>query len=392
MRIFYCYRQGTGDSSMFKRIFYWLLETTCKIIKICQLIQYEKIRYRILYGKTCKAIRAGMKFLFTMMKNVLLFLLLLLKLSACSQAVKNEGLLWKITGKDLEQSSYLFGTFHGTHGIGAEFLDSIPGFYDAFNSVTQYVGESDFSSENMEAINEYFVKYYGERQMPADITYEDLLSENDYEYLDLTVRVSLRRFMKDVNKIRPNYLWFMICQAKTSDFMQQVFGVSKKETMDIYLLKSARNKEYTVKGLDSPDIQIKTFELLYGDTPLPQSLQESADTLINKMKSIEAALNPKHYGQELAENIINFENAYKRQDLSGLEKYKKEQLDMMKDASVSVDMDFLLEGRSLSWMETIPELISSQPTMIGVGACHLYGKDGLINLLRQKGYQLEIVK
>jgi len=43
-------------------------------------------------------------------------------------------------------------------------------------------------------------------------------------------------------------------------------------------------------------------------------------------------------------------------------------------------------------MEKIPELIANQPTMIGVGVMLLCGKDGLINLLRQKGYKLDVVK
>ena len=327
-----------------------------------------------------------------MKKNVLLFIVLFLEISVYSQMPEKEGLLWKISGNGLKQSSYLFGTYHGTYSIGADFLDSIHGFYNAFNSVTQYVGESDFSPETVKVLSEYLTKYFGERQMPTNTTYENLLNKNDYEFLDLTVRVSLSRFMKDVTTIRPNYLWFMIAQAKSSDFLQSVLNVPKKEVMDFYLQKIARNKGYTIKGLDSSDILMKSFELLYGTTPLPQSLQESADTLINNIKRLDKTLKSV-YSPKFVRNIKNFDNAYKHQDLFGLEKYKKEQIEMMKNISnLTFDMDFLLKERSLLWVEKIPELISSQSTMIGVGAMHLCGKDGLISLLRQKGYQLEIVK
>ena len=190
----------------------------------------------------------------------------------------------------------------------------------------------------------------------------------------------------------------MIFQAKQSDFMQQVFNVSKKEIMDVYLQKIAMKKGYRLKGLDSSEIQLKLLELLYGKTPLPQSLQESADTLINNIKRLDEIYKPGLVNSEFAKSIVNFENAYKRQDLSGIVKYKKEQMDIInKDNSLSniiIDqtMSFLLNERNSSWMEKIPELISSQPTMIGVGVLHLCGEDGLINLLRQKGYRLEIVK
>jgi len=331
-----------------------------------------------------------------MMKNVITSIVLLMAFSTCAQ-LPETGLLWKISGNGLKQPSYLFGTFHGTYGVGAEFLDSIPGFYDAFNIVNQYVGESDFLTYS-KGLNEYLSKYYGQEKMPADTTYKDLLNETDYDYLDLTVRVSARIFMEDANKIRPNYLWFIISQAKQSDYTQQVYNVSKKEIMDIYLPKLAEGKGCVVKGLDSPEILLKSFELLFGKTPLPQSLQESADTLIHNIKKIDSLFNPKRANQKLVRNTRNFEDAYKRQDLSGLEKYKKEQLDIIKGDSslsaISVDqtMSFLLKERNSSWIEKIPELISNQSTMIAVGALHLCGKDGLINLLREKGYKLEVVK
>jgi len=327
-------------------------------------------------------------------KNIFLFIDLFMIFSISAQAPE-KGLLWKISGKDLKQSSYLFGTYHGTYDIGSEFLDSIPGFNDAFTSVTQYAGESDFLTNA--GLNEYFAKYYGQQMMPTDTTYEDLLNKADYDYLDLTLRVSARIFMKDANNIRPNYLWFIIRQAKISDYMQQIFNVPKKETMDIYLQKVAWKKGYTVKGLDTPEMRVKSLELINGTTPLPQSLRESADTLINNIKQLDKTLNAKEVNPELIKNMKNFENAYKIQDLLAMEKYKKEQIDMIRNDSnlpndIDQNMSFLIDERSSSWMEKIPELISNQPTMIGVGAMHLCGKDGLINLLREKGYILEVVK
>ena len=178
--------------------------------------------------------------------------------------------------------------------------------------------------------------------------------------------------------------------------MQQIFNIPKKEVMDIYLQKTATEKGYIIKGLDSPEIQWKSLELLYGQ--MPKALKESADTLINKVKLLDETFKTKTINSDFFKNIKDFENAYKRQDLSGLEKRKKEQIDMISgDSSLSnimIDqtMYFLIRERNFSWIEKIPKLISNQPTMIGVGACHLYGKDGLISLLRQRGYKLERVK
>lgn len=63
--------------------------------------------------------------------------LLLITTSSCNQK-NNEGLLWRISGKNLENPSYLLGTNHGMHYY---YLDSIAGAWQAFNSVNQLVSE-----------------------------------------------------------------------------------------------------------------------------------------------------------------------------------------------------------------------------------------------------------
>jgi len=346
------------------------------------------------------------KNLFMMMKSALFFILLLLELSACSPAaVEKEGLLWKITGKDIKQPSYLFGTFQGI-GIGADFLDSIPGFYDAFNSVTQFVGESSNpfafllpkAKENSE-------RDYGELYMPTDTTYRDLLSESDYQYLDSIIRLSGIPSGDAFFKTRPYYLWIMINSIKGDEFLQEIFGKAKSDFMDFYLFRIAKRKGYEVKGLDSPEMESKMEKLRYRseeEPPFPRSLQESVDTLMSKVKKIDRELE-EFDKSDIIEFIQNVKDAYKRQDLVELENLNIEGVKILKTISkkfsVTNSMDNFLgkeldlsKERVSSWMKEIPELISNQPTMIGVGVGRLCGKDGLINLLRQKGYQLENVK
>ena len=62
---------------------------------------------------------------------------------------------------------------------------------------------------------------------------------------------------------------------------------------------------------------------------------------------------------------------------------KKKAPDLMQ--SISVD-------RNKKWMNHIPTYIANKSTFIAVGALHLPGKDGLINLLREAGYTVEQVE
>lgn len=53
--------------------------------------------------------------------------------------------------------------------------------------------------------------------------------------------------------------------------------------------------------------------------------------------------------------------------------------------------DMTLFDRNKKWMEHIPKLILEKASLIAVGAAHLPGKDGLINLLRLQGFTVEPV-
>ena len=177
------------------------------------------------------------------MKNFLLLIfLLILSFSSCSQTFEKEGLLWKISGKDITQPSYLFGTYHGTFGVGADFLDNIPGFYNAFDSITQFVGEID-PVINANVINGYFTKYFGIQFLPTDTTYKDFLNENDYQFLDSIAHVWGRTNLGKI-PFRPNYLWLLIIQGEQKKMLQQISGITEKEVMDSYLLKKAQEKKY----------------------------------------------------------------------------------------------------------------------------------------------------
>ena len=46
----------------------------------------------------------------------------------------------------------------------------------------------------------------------------------------------------------------------------------------------------------------------------------------------------------------------------------------------------LLEVRNENWMVKMPDMMKDKSTFFAVGAAHLLGEQGMINLLRKKGY------
>ena len=53
---------------------------------------------------------------------------------------------------------------------------------------------------------------------------------------------------------------------------------------------------------------------------------------------------------------------------------------------------FIIDQRNEKWIKEIPTIISEKPTFIAVGASHLAGKKGLINLLMELGYKVENIE
>jgi uncharacterized protein YbaP (TraB family) len=71
--------------------------------------------------------------------------------------------------------------------------------------------------------------------------------------------------------------------------------------------------------------------------------------------------------------------------------YRKQQLDdleklMYDETYKENEINVLLYDRNQKWVEQLPTLMMRAPSFIAVGALHLAGERGLVNLLRQKGY------
>ena len=54
--------------------------------------------------------------------------------------------------------------------------------------------------------------------------------------------------------------------------------------------------------------------------------------------------------------------------------------------------DVLIYNRNKAWAEKLPAIMKAAPTFVAVGALHLPGEKGLLNLLKRQGYTVEAVK
>ena len=74
---------------------------------------------------------------------------------------------------------------------------------------------------------------------------------------------------------------------------------------------------------------------------------------------------------------------YKSQQLSEIERLFKDSEFGMED-----HQDILLDDRNKNWVAQLKNLMHTNTLFVAVGAGHLVGPQGLINLLRKEGYTL----
>ena len=82
-------------------------------------------------------------------------------------------------------------------------------------------------------------------------------------------------------------------------------------------------------------------------------------------------------------------NAYSKHDINNL-LLSFENMDKINPLSKFIG-DNVIENRNRRWISKIVPAIEENPTFIAIGVRSLYGENGLINLLKKKGYTVEPV-
>ncbi|MDG4717231.1 TraB/GumN family protein [Winogradskyella marincola] len=285
------------------------------------------------------------------MKRIL-SLLVVAALSIFSTTAQNleNSTLWKIEGNGLEKPSYLFGTIHIT--CNATLEDDVK---KALDETTQIVMELDMDDPSMQ------MKMMKSIYFKDGKTLKDFVSEEDYKSIDSLFINNMGMPVKMLEKVKPFFLSSMFF-PKMLDCPMQSF--------ELELTKIAKEQEEEIYGLETLEEQIQVFD----DIPLED---QYADLVRMAKDNLE-------YDKETFSKMLKL---YEEENITAI-------LDMMDDdtnKTVSEHQDVLLKQRNENWISKIEEYAKDQPTFFGVGAGHLPGKNGVIQLLRNAGYTVEAV-
>ena len=94
----------------------------------------------------------------------------------------------------------------------------------------------------------------------------------------------------------------------------------------------------------------------------------------------------------LVKSLFDFDKG-KQQFFEMVAKYKTKNVaalhdDISGDTELGSYEKLLLDKRNKNWIPVIAKAVAIKPTFIAVGAGHLGGKKGVINLLRKQGYKV----
>ena len=290
---------------------------------------------------------------------------------ACAVLCAPAQLLYRISGNGLPSPSYIIGTYH-LADVG--FVDSIPGIHQAMNDCQQVYGElvmSDMLGGDSVALMQQAM------MLPEGMTLQKLLTANEMSRLNAFMKELMGMDMNNplvaqqMGKMTPSALSTLL---SVYTFVKKGGNFNVQNSFDDYFQKQARNHGKAVGGLETLAFQIK---VLYGG----KSLERQKELLMCQVDN--AA-----FMDEMTDRVIK---AFYAQDLDALMKALDEKLNNSCDTSPEEENE-LIYNRNSNWVKKMPALMVKKPTLCAVGAAHLPGEKGVLNLLRQAGYKVEGIK
>lgn len=260
-----------------------------------------------------------------------------------------QSLLWEISGNGLKDTSYLYGTMHVRDARVFGFGDTV---WNRFNKSDIFAGEIILEGVNKKAIAKQLL-------LPKDTTLKMLIGKRNYRKVKKLARRQLGPLVALINKVKPIYLSALITEVPRKG--------AYDEPLDMYFQRKARTLDKQLIGLEEIEAQIKVMNMF--------PLREQADMLVASINNMDSTKLEMEQMMEL----------YLRQDLEGLQK-------SVTDAGMSVELNNAILTARNTWMaDRISTLIHQQSTFTAVGAAHLGGEGGIIDLLKSKGYILKPV-
>ena len=271
----------------------------------------------------------------------------------CDLGAQEKNFLWKVASD--KGSVYLLGSIHLLKSQDAKLKPIID---ETFNKSQRLAFEVDLTQENPEQIQ----KLIWQKGINLDgKTLQQKVSQETFQSATVWAN-DLGIDIKVLNPLKP---W--LAGLTLTVMTLQKLGYNPESGIDRQLARRAKLANKPVSGLETHESQFDVFDRL---TPALQEMM-----LRQSLKEVE----------QIGGMVDDMVRAWRDGDIVAAEKLF---LGSMKEFPEIREK--LLDERNRNWLPQIEKFIASgEATLVVVGAAHMVGKNGIIELLKARGYKLE---
>ncbi len=290
-----------------------------------------------------------------MMKKYILFFYLVFFAFFLNAQIKQENsLLWEISGNGLENPSFIYGTIHLIPENDFFFYDE---WIAEFNKCDVLVLETDIEM----SIAQQF-SLLPKLKLPDKKQLSDFLTPQEYEILNDYLIDSLQ-ISNNTYKIAQIYKPFFAYSLIINEVIE-----GKKIIYEQYLTDLAHKNKMKVISLEEMEFQLGLVDSI--------SIEDQIKLFLYDFEKPQQTNILKEYNKTLT--------YYKNQDMNSM-------LQMEVEVENDIFMQNFLIKRNIDWIGKIKAIISKKTAFIAVGAAHLPGENGVLNLLKKEGYTIKPV-
>ena len=292
----------------------------------------------------------------------------------------NAQFLFRVNGNGLDAPSYILGSIHTLPGT---LLDSIPEFLKAEAACKQLYAEYDISSQ--QKINELQAAGQQAITLPDGKTIFDVLSMEQLDALNYRFKEVFQVNVTDsAMKATWNYQPFIF--LTTFNLIFTTMEMQKHPEMgmvgtpiDLACITRAKERGLAFGQLDQ--IQSQDSLQKIRDKQL-ESLDAQVDSLMSFLR---------HFDERKQQIINEVASTVKAAEYWKQGNYNGFDTDPFWLSQLEKN-PALFKLRNEKWLPKMTAAMQQAPTLFVFGAGHLIGKDGIINKLREAGYQIEQIK
>ncbi|MEI9807958.1 MAG: TraB/GumN family protein [Bacteroidota bacterium] len=301
-----------------------------------------------------------------MKRALILFVVICPFLLQAQPTIKNKkypSLLWEITGKGLKKPSYLFGTMHVSNKLAFQLADS---FYLGIRNADVVALET-----NPESWQEDMSKYQTEEEGGGGYNNFRYRSGSYTSMPDDYLSINTLKFYKYDKKIERslysnpstiNNLLYRTYGNSASDFEEDTY-------LDMYIYQCGKKWGKKVAGVEKYGESMKLMAEAYKDAAKDKNKKDRS------------------YDREEGYSPDKIQEAYRTGNLDLLDSINK-----YNSFSEAFDEKFLYKRNEIQANSIDSILRASMSLFVGVGAAHLPGNRGVIEMLRNMGYKLRPIK